>query len=220
MNRRHSFPVSARQLRHNESGAALVELSVCIALFLLIFFMLLDFGRMAYNYVTAEKSLQIAARMAVVRPPVCNGVPQTNQRGDAITPRFGSRCDTATGVCASPTIPSCTGGDAGLSAAGNATADAIWARVQPLLPNNATEANLRYTYSYDEDLNFLGGPFVPVVRVELINLDFQFLGVFAALAEAAGVTDTGDLDEMETNGVSFGLSVSLPGEDLALGTNG
>ena len=209
-----------RRLRDDDRGVTLVELAVSIALFLLLFFALLDFGRLAYNYVTAENALQIAARMAVVRPPICNGVPVTNQRGINTDPRFGAKCNDPRGnVCVAVNPAPCTGVDAGLGIAGNATADEIWARIGALMPNGATEANLHYTYSYDQDLNFLGGPFVPVVTVSL-DSEFQFLGVLAGLARVAGATDTDDLEEIETNGVAFGLSVSLPGEDLALGTSG
>ena len=216
------FPLrTIRRLRDDDRGVALVEFAVSIALFLLLFFALLDIGRLAYNYVTAEKALQIAARMAVVRPPICNAVPATNQRGANTDPRFGAKCNDPRGnVCVAINPAPCTGADAGLGIPGNATADEIWARIGTLMPNGATEANLRYTYSYDEDLNFLGGPFVPLVTVELVNLDFEFLGVLAGLARVAGATDTSETEELETNGVAFGLSVSLPGEDLALGTSG
>ena len=44
-----------RRLRRNEEGTTLVELAFVIPLFLLMFFMLLDFGRLSYNWVMAEK---------------------------------------------------------------------------------------------------------------------------------------------------------------------
>lgn len=202
-----------RRLRQDESGTTLVELAFVISLFLLMFFMLLDFGRLSYNWVMAEKAVQVAARMAAVRPPVCAGLPNTNLAATGSTARFGTSCNNATAICqgevAAPT-PACSGD---VSATGNQ----IFASVAGLLPGNATAANLRFSYTYDAEMNFLGGPYVPIVTVELQNLQFQFASPLLGLARLAGANETGNTPSP----LSFpSMSVSLPGEDLALGDAG
>jgi len=200
---------------HDETGTALVELAFVIPLFLLLFFGLIDFGLMGAQYVMADKAMQIASRIAVVRPAACPGVPATNLRGtvplNTTPPRFGTNCSAGATVCAATSAPTCLG------AAGNATVDEIWAAISPLMPSTATEANLSFTYTFDPNLNFLGGPYVPVVTVEITGLNFNF------------VTPLGGLAALATNGAGTGpaatvafpaMSMSLPGEDLNLGENG
>ena len=61
---RHTSPSLLRRCARDNNGATLVEFAVVLALFLLIFFGLIDFGRLAFNYVTAEKAMQVASRVA------------------------------------------------------------------------------------------------------------------------------------------------------------
>ncbi len=185
-----------------------------ISLFLLIFFALIDFGRLAYHIVTTERATHAAARLAAVRPPACPGVPATIERDPAGTGTsdYGTSCNAGGAICADPGAISCTG----LST--NATAAEIWAMVQTTLPPDAAISNLRFTYSYDPNLGFLGGPYVPVVTVELENVAFDFVTPLSALAAVAGATPGG-------TGIPGTLmlpsqSASMPGEDLAQGENG
>ena len=80
----------------------MIELALVITLFLLLFFAVLDFGRMGSDYVMAEKALQRAVRIAATRPAACPGVPQTHQPGTFLPgttpPRFGTLCRAAPGV--------------------------------------------------------------------------------------------------------------------------
>ena len=46
-------------------------------------------------------------------------------------------------------------------------ASPIWARVAGLMPTHATVENLRFSYSFDPDLNHVGAPYAPVVTVEI-----------------------------------------------------
>ena len=59
----------------------MIEYAIVISLFLLVFFAILDFGRLGFNWVMTEKAMQRAARIAVTRPPVCDDVPETHTRG-------------------------------------------------------------------------------------------------------------------------------------------
>ncbi len=204
-----------RRLARCEDGVTLVELAVVLPVFLLIFFGLIDFGRLAFHYVAAEKAMHIAARVAAVRPPACGGVPQTNTRGPLapsdIPPNFGSLCREGANVCSNPGTISCTG------SAANSTANEIWALIQGALPNDATVANLSFSYAYDSNLGFLGGPYVPIVTVEVQNLNFEFVSPLSALVGLSGGVADPDLG----SAIPFpAMSVSLPAEDLALGNNG
>jgi len=201
-----------RRLRDDEEGTTLVELAFVVAVFLLMFFMLLDFGRLAYNWAMAEKAVQMAARMAAVRPAVCLGVPTINEPGTANAAKFGLPCSGAA-VCQGETVPSA----APCSGTASATGTQIFDSVAGLLPGNATAANLRFRYSYDPAMNFLGGPYVPVVTVELQDLRFQFASPLLGLARIAGATANGNTPPPLTFPA---MSVSLPGEDLALGQAG
>ena len=206
---------AARRLVRDDQGSALVEFAIVLPLFLLLFFGLIDFGRMGGDFTFANKPVQRAARIAVVRPPVCNSVPLTNARGTVppgtVPPRFGTSCTAGGSICAVPTAAVCTG------QVGNATSDEIWAEVGPLLPAGATPANLRYTYTFDPALNFLGGPYVPVVKVEITNLQFTFVSPLGALAALAGAATGSGM----SGTVTFpAMTMTLPGEDLALGNNG
>lgn len=205
------FRAKARIWR-DEKGAVLVEFAIAIPLFLLLFFAILDFGRMAYRYVAAEKAMQVAARIAAVRPPACGGVPNFNTSALQPPPQLGSSCASGANFCVTPATVTCTG------SAGNPTAAEVWARVQGVLPNNATIANLRFSYEAEPRIGFLGGPYVPIVTTELQDLDFEFvtpLGQLGALASGGASNGLGDA------AVPFPLiSVSVPAEDLALGENG
>jgi hypothetical protein len=186
----------ARRFLREEAGAGLVEYALVILLFLTLLFGIIDFGRLGFAVVSANKANQIAARIAAVRPPVCPGVPTRNLRGADTDATFGTLCRAGTGICAAPNVPPCSG------SADNPTAAEIFAAVRPLLPPGAEIADLEFTYSYDENLGFLGGPFVPMVTVELDDVPFNFVVPLGRLT--AGIT----LPRM---------SVSLPGEDLAQG---
>ena len=197
--------------RAGEDGTTLVELTLAIALFLLLFLGMIDFGRLAHHNVMTEKAMQIAARTAAVRPPACAGVPEVNARGGDTTVRFGTSCSASAGACAAPAEVSCLG------ATSNATVNEIWTRIANAMPPGTTPANLRFKYQNDPNLGFLGGPYVPMVTVELEDATFTFVSPLGALADLAsnstGSTLGGTIDFPA-------FSVSLPGEDLALGTNG
>jgi hypothetical protein len=199
------------RVARDESGAALVEFALVVILFFFLFFTLIDFGRLGSSYALAEKAAQIAARTAIVRPPACAGVPERHVRPSTTgtnPPRFGTSCRTAGDVCATMATVSCVGD------AANPTASQVWARIQALLPPDAGIGDVRFEYRYDSNLGFLGGPYTPVVTVEITPPDFQFISPLGAMAAALG---GGFNDSPSTYG---GFSVSLPAEDLANGEAG
>ena len=207
-------------LVRDESGTTLVELAIVLPVFLLLFFGLIDFGRMGAEYVMADKATQLAARLAAVRPAACAGVPNANLRGavpiNTVPPRFGTNCSAGATICTNPGTITCAG-DINPANPNNTTDIEVWTAVSALLPTTATPANLRFSYAYDPNMGFLGGPYVPVVTVEIQNLNFQFatpLSGLAALAGAGGAPTPGPTLPFPP------MSVSLPAEDLAQGTNG
>lgn len=192
-----------------QDGTALVELGIVMPLFLLIFFGLIDFGRFGAEHTMAEKATSLAARIAVVRPPACAGVPTINARGPVANgttpPRFGTKCNAGANVCAAPATVTCAGNP------GDPTVSEIWSAISGLLPKSATPANLSFSYSADGQLGFLGGPYVPIVTVELQNLNFQFATPLSGLAAMAGGGGSG----VPGSTLPFpAMSVSLPAEDL------
>ncbi|MDK3072569.1 TadE/TadG family type IV pilus assembly protein [Sedimentitalea sp. JM2-8] len=218
------------RLARNEDGATLVEIAFVLPLFLLIFLGLIDFGRLAFHFAAAEKAVQVAARIAAVQPAVCSGLPATNGRGsysDATGPRYGTNCAHAQGVCLDPQIAPCSASaTAGADAQG--TADRIWTMLQFAVPNDPTadfdRSNITFDYEFEPAMNFLGGPFVPMVTVTIEELPFRFvspLGALAALAIGGATSETDALTAVTTSFKIFSdFSASMPGEDLSRGTSG
>ncbi len=203
-----------RRLARDETGSTLVEFALVASLFLLILFGLIDFGRLAYHVVITERATHAAARLVAVRPPACANVPDTVERdpagsGDA---KYGTSCNAGGAICNDPGPVTCLG------AATNPTAAEVWAIVRNTLPPEASIANIRFTYSFDANIGFLGGPYVPVVTVQLEDVTFNFVTPLSALAVVAGAspghsTIPGSLTLPSQ-------SASMPGEDLANGDNG
>lgn len=228
--RERAFFKEVLRLRGSEDGSTVVELGFVLPLFLLIFLGIVDIGRLAFHYVAAEKAVQVAARIAAVRAAVCGNLPSTNGRGsysDPSGPRYGTNCSFASGVCLDPEIAPCTGASAA-GAEALATVNEIWEKVQFAVPNDPTAifttSNLTFAYDFEPGMNFLGGPFVPVVTVTIEELPFRFvspLGALAGLAAGGATTETEALSGITTGFKIFSdFSASLPGEDLARGTNG
>jgi Flp pilus assembly protein TadG len=202
---------AARRFLADESGANLVEFALVVSLFLFLLFAIIDFGRIGHTWVAANKATQLAARLAAVRPPACSGVPTMNLRGStASPPAFGALCRSGANVCAVPATVTCDG------SAANATALEIFNAVRPLVPAGTTIGQMQYTYAFDPNLGFLGGPYVPMVTVEFTDVNFTFVSQLGAFIGAM----TGRASSLGTALAMPGMSVSLPGEDLALGTEG
>lgn len=204
---------AVRTVRHfwaDEDGASLVEFALVITLFLFLLMAIIDFGRIGHAWVGANKATQLAARLAAVRPPVCTGVPALNIRGGGAAPAFGALCRAGAGVCADPGVISCQG------SALAPTALEIFTAVRPLVPAGTTIGQMRYSYAFDPNLGFLGGPYVPMVTVEFTSVNFTFISQLGAFVTAL----TGRSSTLGTPITMPGMSVSLPGEDLALGTEG
>ena len=232
-----SIKARIRAFISDRSGTTMVEFAICIALFLLILFAVLDFGRLGYNWVMTEKAMQRAVRIAVVRPPVCANVPFYHRRNlaDTSTLQPGARCSANGGTLCEDFQTQCLLSDAVAATQAADTADEIWDNIQVLMPNDATESNVLVEYRYDGNLGFLGGPFTPVVTVSLVGglnqgnpLDFyfEFITPLSALAGSAGAANASAMFP-ETDGscanpcIPFpAIAVSLPAEDMNVGNDG
>jgi len=207
------FPKYARIMRYirDESGAAMVEFAMVSGVFFLLVFQVIDFGMFASNNLMSEKAAEIAARIATVRPAVCAGVPDRYVRGTASPePRFGTSCSAVANACAMPLEATCSG------VASNPTANEIWTRIAPTLPSAATISDLTFHYTPDPNLGYLGGPYVPIVTVELTLDDYELAFPLRMLARLAGGNAIGSAAQPDFEYRVF--SISLPSEDLAAGT--
>lgn len=183
----------------DEAGASLIEYTVVVSLFLLMFFAILDFGRLGFNWVMTEKAMQRAARIATVRPAICTNVPTTHALGTDTNARFGTLCRASATMCATVANRACVLGastdfqvgsnpcttpvvvtplpnnpTAGQIAAFNAqvrlqSAQEIWCTLEPILPHNAAPNNIVVRYNHDNQLGFAGGPYTPMVEVAVVT---------------------------------------------------
>ncbi len=224
--------------RRGEDGASLIEFAIVISLFLLVFFAILDFGRLGFNWVMTEKAMQRAVRIAVAREPICDGVPETNQRGTDTSREYGTFCRLGEGICADMGRQSCVLGTNPFNCdvANPSAAEEIWCIIHPILPGNATPRNIRVSYEFDRRLGFLGGPYTPMVEMAVVTeqdvsqiadsqaLRFDFVTPLPGLAALVGgstPTNLTDSDSDSRADIPFpNMSVSMPAEDLAQGNSG
>lgn len=205
---RASLSQHLRHFRRDEDGSTLVEFGLVAAFFLFMAFGLIDFGRLGYSYVMAQKATERAVRLAVVTPPVCTGVPLINQLSPGTTLgtdlTVGVSCSSEPGMCD-------TAGTVQCAATASPQGLAIYDQIRTLLPTNSTADNLAFAYSFDPDLGFLGGPYTPLVTAELRDINFEFVTPVGALATMIGANPTGTLGEE----FAFpSMSNSLPAEAL------
>jgi TadE-like protein len=196
-----------RVLVRDERGGQLAEFALVIGLLFVVGIFIFEMTRFSMRASMAEYATHLAARIAAVRPPICVGVPEFNERVNGSTARFGTMCSHPSAPCVAVATQTCAG------AAGNAVVNEIFATIQPLLPNGATPANLQFRYE-PTGLGFLGGPYVPMTSVSLQNLQHTFvLPIGQLFAPWGGAGGTGT--------VALGpLTATMPGEDLNVGTGG
>jgi hypothetical protein len=199
-----------RSLRGDARGSVLTEYALTLPLFLALLLAVVDFGQIYFRWLMAEKATHLAARLAVVRPPACPGVPLVNERAGAAEAVFGMSCALAVDICSDPGSISCTGAEA----VGDSFAE-ILAAVAPLLPGAPDPGALRFTYA-SAGLGFLGGPYVPLVTVELVGIEVPFLTPFGRLLGLLNGGAGGTLGPLALPA----MRTTLPGEDLAEGGAG
>jgi len=193
----------------DQRGGPLAEFALVIGLLFVFAIFVFEISRFFMQAAMAEYATHLAVRIAAVRPAVCAGVPDTNERATGSEgARFGTMCSGSPSPCVAVT-QTCTG------AAGNPVVDEIFGVVQALLPSGATPANLQFRYEAT-NLGFLGGPYVPLASVSLQDLEHEFIvplgQLFAPWGDGNGGGD---------GTVALGpMTATMPGEDLNTGTGG
>ena len=222
------------------SGTTLTELAIVIPLLLLILMGAVEFGRLGYNIAMVQKATELAVRTAAVRPPICDGVPDTFEIGTSASAKAGSLCKAGApgSICKIViTPPPCSLANPGTtdSNKGRTTAEErsdaaqeIWDAIAPLLPNTTdlensiTAANVFVRYEQDARIGFLSGPYTPVVTVEIgqlkngdvERLDYKFI---TPLGQLAGMAMLGGTSNIRSSFQFPTMSASMSGEDLANG---
>lgn len=202
---------AADELPRDDAGSVLVEFAVVLPLFLILLFAVIDFGQIYLRWILAEKATHLAARLAVVRAPICPGVPVFNDRAAGVPQilPFGTSCAAEPGLCADPGLITCTG-----DAAVGDSFDDIIGIAGGFLPTSAVAGNIRLTYSF-ANLGFLGGPYVPLVSVELEgDIDVPFITPLGPLLQAF-YSGNGLADPSMPS-----MRATLPAEDLVEGGPG
>ena len=197
-----------RVFASDERGTTLVELALAIVVFLALLFGVIDFGRVGYHYVGAERGVMRAARLAAVLPPACSAAADFGEiaRDGAADPppRMGTLCRGG-GVCAPIATISCTADN------GDPQATVIWNAVRGALPAGATAGALTISYVQDGDLGFLGGPYTPVVEIDLAGVSVTGLSVFGLAGMYGGGTTHASSLSLPT------MTAVMPGEGLGTG---
>jgi Flp pilus assembly pilin Flp len=95
------------QFRNDETGAAMVEMTIAIVLLLTLTLGFVDLGNAYYQWNAATKAVQAGARMASISNPIAPAVsdagPATTPGGSVPAGAYNYLCDGATSTCA------CTG---------------------------------------------------------------------------------------------------------------
>lgn len=221
---KRSVQIHMKRFTRDTEGATIIELAIIVPILLLLVLGIFEFGRLGYHETVGHKATDLAARTAAVRPSACDGVggqivlPEVYNPPQNSAPRFGTLCRVPSNggaTCAPVATQSCNLQDA--LAVNNATAQEIWRTVAPLLPGAATPRNVEISYTFDDQLGFLGGPYTPIVTAEIVDLRFQFITPLGALAALAGA----DGNNQIANSIPFpSMSASLPAEDLGQGLGG
>lgn len=165
-------------LRKDDGSAAIEYVALLLPLIALVFTSLQI--ALAYHFaLTAQKAVELGARIAAVRDAVHVGLPSTNELVTGSTFTAGMACGF--GACVDPGGPwTCSGAtiasDANCDVAKfNEIRDEV-ARLAYLLDDD----DLSITYSYGL-LGFADGPLVPIVEVAIVERPF-FLQFFFNLA--------------------------------------
>lgn len=165
-------------LRRDDGSAAIEYVALLLPLIALVFTSLQI--ALAYHFaLTAQKAVELGARIAAVRDAVHTGLPTANELDTSSGLTAGAACGF--GACVDPGGPwSCTGDTVATDpncdvARFNEIRDEV-ARLAYLLNDD----DLSITYSYGL-LGFADGPFVPIVEVAIVERPF-FLQFFFNLA--------------------------------------
>lgn len=161
---------------------------------------------LAYHFsLTAQKAVEVGARIAAVRDPVRRFLPQTNVTSDTGTK--GEPC--ALGHCVEvTTVFRCEGADLSPALCDVSAFNAIFQEVAAFAYLLSPEdMNISYRYA---GLGKAGGPFIPIIEVEIVERPFTFqFGFDLGAGNRQGASQT---QEVRTQ---VGISAIAVAEDLS-----
>ncbi len=181
--------MAVKRFLSDERAAASIEYVILLLPLIALVFTSFQIA-LAYHFaLTAQKAVQLGARIAAVRDPVSVAMPRENTLDTSSGFEIGDPCGL--GACVDPGGPwTCTGAEAGSGQCDAAAFAEIYSevgRVAYLLqPGDLT---VRYSYGR---LGFAGGPFTPIVEVIIEERPF-FLQFFFNLAFGSGEDSSNEL---------------------------
>lgn len=183
--------MSARRFLKTDSGAASIEYVILLLPLIALVFLSFQIA-LAYHFaLTAQKAVELGARIAAVRDPVNTAMPAINELDPGSGFSVGKPCGL--GACLAPGGGpwTCSGDDLSGEDCDAAAFVQIFdevARVAYLLD----PSDLSVTYSY-VGLGFAGGPFTPIIEVSIRERPF-FLQFFFNLAFGSGEDTSRELN--------------------------
>lgn len=192
-----------RRFARDEEGSSTIEYIVLLLPLLALVFTSFQIA-LAYHFaLTAQKAVELGARIAAVRDPVHTGLPASNE----IETGFVEGDSCALGACVAPVGGpwSCSGADletANCDAVAYEAIRAEVARVAYLLDPE----DLSITYYYG-GLGFAEGPFTPIVEVAIEERPFFLQFLFnLALADPDQEADELQLPAVAASAIAEDLS--------------
>jgi len=191
-----------------QTAAITVEFVVVMTFFITVTFFVIEVAIAQFWWQTAEKAVQIGARLAVVSNPAVTAITSSTTNPLASGGAFGQPCPSNCDVsgltgCTSATSCTwtCTGGGAGCSTTPfNYIVNRMRQMYVPIQNSNVT---ITYTYT---GLGYAGGPLTPTVTVTLSNVPLK-LGFISIIGNLMG-TSAAPFFQIPT------MSATITGEDL------
>ncbi|MGB0505171.1 MAG: TadE/TadG family type IV pilus assembly protein [Pikeienuella sp.] len=166
--------VKLREFLRDPNGAVTIEYVVLLLPLLALVFTSFQIA-LAYHFsLTAQKAVELGARIAAVRDPVFTALPEANTLVSSGEFLEGDSC--ASGACNDMGGPySCSGAELGTGSC-DAVAFAAISDEVSRLAYLLDQDDLTITYYYGA-LGFAGGPFTPIVEVRIEERPFflQFM---------------------------------------------
>lgn len=168
----------------DESGTAIIEVTVTFLLFITVLFGVVEFSYAFYQWNAATKAMQLGARYAAVSDPVLTQLPSINglaskgvNAGDPyVANAYLVVCTGSNRTC------TCTGPECpGTKTYSQGAMDNIVASMDRVFPRIAAQ-NVTITYAFTS-LGYAGRPGgpVPTITVQLTGLNFNFILLSAIL---------------------------------------
>jgi len=163
-----------RRLIDDERGAVSAEYPIAFVAIFGMFMFSFQVGFAMFELISAEKAAQTGARFAAVRTPINNDVPSKNDIAAAGT--LGGWCNQ--GNCVTPTPPAsqdswtCTGGSLDTDNCDVEAFKKLWDDMaRQGFDYEPSDITVSYQYAW---LGYAGGPFVPLIEVQIESRPFLF----------------------------------------------